>query len=150
MTPEQFQIAVSNSTDSNAKSMLSDIAPVFDRVCELNDSFPDRINANKASRGEAPTKLSKRKREELAGYERDAVDLDQTLANDYRALEGSSIVHAMSYALESDLKFWGGAMLKHAHPDDRPIIEEVLEAKKQLQSKFKQFLNCFPPTNNDS
>ena len=144
MSPEQLEIAIANTADPEAKSMLVELAPTFEKVCQLNQGFPARINANKASRGEAPTKLPKRKREDLAAYDQDAIDLERKLTNDYRTLAGSSIIHSMSYALETDLKFWGGTLLKHAHPSDRPIVEEVFEAKKQLQSKFKHFLQRFP------
>jgi hypothetical protein len=149
MSPEQLEIAIANTTDPAAKSMLAELAPTFERVCQLNETFPARINANKAARGEAPTKLPKQKREELAGYDQDAIDLERTLTNDYRTLAGPSIIHSMSYALETDLKFWGGAMLKHAHPSDRVLIEEVVEAKRQLQNQFKHFLARFP-ANHDS
>lgn len=149
MTPEQLKIAISNATDPEAKSKLIDLAPIFEKVYELNETFPERINANKAARGERPTKVSSRKREELAQYEKDAIDIDRGLTEDFRTQSPSSIIYAMSYALDTDLSFWGGAMLKHAHPADRPLVEEVFAAKSELQSKFKQYLKRFPPADDD-
>ena len=144
MTPEQLRIAIANSADPAAKAMLADLSATFDVVHQLDQAFGDRINANKAARGEGPTKLSKRKREELAQYEQDRIEGERNLTESFAKYAGSSIIAVMSEGLEIDLKFWGGALLKHAHPADRPLIEEVVAAKKQLQSRFKEFLERFP------
>ena len=129
--------------------MLEGLSGALGRVQELNQSFVDRINTNKAARGEGPTRLPKRKREELGQYESDRIEGERDLTQSFAKLHGSSIIAAMSEGLETDLKFWGGPMLKHAHVADRPLIEEVFEAKKLLQSGFKEFLERYPPPDCD-
>lgn len=121
--------------------MLEALRSLFDQVCELDRTFVDRINANKAARGEAPTKLRKAKREEITQYEKDAVELDQNLTHDFAKISAESIVSALKSGLETEITFWETHVLKHSHPSDRPIIEESLTAKKLLHHNLEQFLN---------
>ena len=145
MTPEQLEIAIANAGDQAAKSMLKALVPTYEKYCALDRSFVERINASKVARGEGPTKLNKRKRGEIAEYEKDATEGERNLTKEFRGMSASSIIFSMDYALETALKFWGGAMLKHAHPADRAIIEEVVETMRSLKSKFEQFLDQYPP-----
>jgi hypothetical protein len=72
MNSQQLHIAIANATDVHARGLLERIKPLFDEVCELERTFVERIDASKAARGEQAPKLRKAKREEVAGYAKDA------------------------------------------------------------------------------
>jgi hypothetical protein len=146
MNSRQFRIAIENAGDTEARGFLEGLEPLFAEVCELERTFGARIDASKAARGEAPTKLRKARREEIAGYARDAEAGDEQLERDFAALSGAAIASAFSAALETDLAFWGSHGLKHAHPAERPIVEESIAAKRRLRDGLEEFLRRFPAT----
>ncbi len=144
MNARQFEIAVDNAARPGERARLESFAPHYVRVCDLDAHFVARIQAAKAARGEPPTKLRKSKRDEVAGYAKDAEDAEQSQTEHYAKLPARTIIYAMNAALEIDISFWGTQGLKYAHETERPIIEESLVAKRYLQQAFHEYLEEFP------
>ena len=145
MSLKQFHIAISKMHNPVARRMLEETQDLYNEVCELDRTFIDRINANKAARGEGPTKLSKAKREKIAQYVQDAAEADEQLTRDFAKMQsGEIIVEALIAGLETEIAFWDKSGRKHAHPSDRHIVEESLQAKKRLYERLKKFLEYFP------
>lgn len=132
-----------------ARAFLERLAPLFARVCELERGFAERISASKAARGERPPKLSRAKREEVAGYGKDAEAIEENLSRDLAGLPGESMVWALAAGLETDISFWQNQGLMQTHPAERPIVEELLQAKMELQRGFQEFLRRYRPEEND-
>lgn len=104
--------------------------------------FEERINANKAARGEKPTRLSKGQRAQIESYTSDAQALErEQLAIHEAELSPQEIVQALRTGLQSDLTFWSGAA-KYAHADDRAIVEEFVAAKQRLLVNLDAILNA--------
>jgi hypothetical protein len=120
------------------------LLPLVEQVLDLDRTFEKRINASKAARGEKPTKLSKAKREEIDGYEKDAEEIEEKLTRDFASMSGETIIWVLSTALEPHVQFWSGVNLKRAHPLDRPVIEETLAPRKELLEKPQALVAQFP------
>jgi hypothetical protein len=149
MNSRQFQIAMENTRGPEARAHLERVKPLFDKVCQADRTFTDRVNASKSARGEEPTKLRKSRREEVAAYAGDAEEAEKGLTRDLAGLSGESAVWALSTALETELSFWSSQGLKHAHPAERPIIEELIQVKRRLLDELKEFLCLYPPEEHD-
>jgi hypothetical protein len=149
MNSRQLQLAIENTADAEARTFLERIEPVFEKVCALDNTFIERVNASKGARGEEPTKLRKAKREEVDGYASDAKEAEENLTRDFAMLPGASIVWALCYGLDTDISFWSSQGLKYSHPAERLIIEESLQAKRRLREDFAEFLRLYAPKDDD-
>ena len=149
MNNHQLQIAIDQAGTPQARAFLEEIQPLFARVCDLEREFAGRIKASKAARGERPPKLSSAKREEVAGYEKDAEAMAENLNRDLAGLSAESIVWALAAGLESDIAFWQSQGLRHTHPAERPIVEEVLQAKTELHRNLQEFTRRYRPEDSD-
>jgi hypothetical protein len=143
MNIEQLRIAIRNTNDPGARRDLEQLAGAFEAVCELNRTFGDRVNASKVARGEGPTKLRKAKREEVAEYEKDYLESEQSLTQSFSKMEGRAVVRVLASMLEQDVAFWS-KNTKGVHPGDRHIVDESLTAKSALQASLRQFLEKYP------
>lgn len=144
MNSEFFRIAATKTADPLALEMLANMVRLAHELESADASFAERINANKAKRGEPPTKLSKPQKRHLSELAQDQIDLDAGLCNDFRAMESASqIIWAAHYALQQDLPN-AQKFLKHYHPDDRPLGEEIVRLKSQLLEAAERFLKHYP------
>lgn len=144
MNPEFFRIAATKTTDPVALPMLAKLERAAQELTNAEASFPERINANKAKRGEQPTKLTKAKKSQLGELAQDQVDLDTQLCNGFRTMsDPSQIVWATHYALTQDLPN-ARKFLKHYHPDDLALGEEIVNLKSQLLEAATSFLEAYP------
>ena len=144
MNPEFFRIAATKTTDPVALAMLAQLLRAAQELADADASFPERINANMAKRGERPTKLPKAKKEQLGELARDQIDLDAKLCDDFRKMtEPSQIVWSVHYALTQDLPN-ARKFLKHYHPDDLFLGEEIVRLKSQLLDAAHSFLEAYP------
>ncbi len=144
MNPEFFRIAATKTTHPAALGMLAGLEKLAQELATAEASFPERINANKAKRGEKPTKLPRRKTEELKELEQDQIDIDQQVCEDFLKVDTpSQIVASVAYALEQDIPT-AKKFLKHYHPDDLPLGEEIITLKVQLLEKAFAFLERYP------
>ena len=140
-----IEIAASKAAAAE-RSMLEQILSLAIRLDELEASFESKINASKASRGESPTRLSKSEREELQHLAEDEKDLESELLVEYRKMrDASDIVASLHADSELDVSFWRDNR-GHAHPDDRPILGELVEAKADLSEAMARFLERYPAT----
>ena len=129
-----------SSAESEALRAVLSAAVDLDR--EERD-FGRRVDENKASRGEAPTKLSKRRRSEVDLYSKDADALTaHQLAEFERMGNAKLIILCLHTALQSDVLLWSSAHRK-AHPDDVPIIEAFCNRKRALLSAMSEYLRAF-------
>jgi len=144
MNPKFFRIAATKTTDPAALGMLAGLENLAQELATAEASFPERINANKAKRGEKSTKLPRRKAEELKELEQDQIDIDQQVCEDFlKADTPSQIVASVSYALKQDIPT-AKKFLKHYHPDDLPLGEEIFNLKEQLLEMVDAFLKRYP------
>lgn len=144
MNPEFFRIAATKTIDPEALALLARMEHVAQELTDADASFPERINANKAKRGELPTKLRKAKKEQLGELAQDQVDLDAKLCEDFRKMtEPSQVVWAVHYALTQDLPS-ARKFLKYYHPDDLLLGEEIVGLKSRLLDAATAFLDAYP------
>jgi hypothetical protein len=144
MNPEFFRIAATKTTDSVALLMLAQLERAAQELADADASFPERINANKAKRGENPTKLPKAKKGQLGEFAQDQIDLDAKLCDDFRKMtEPSQIVWSARYAMTQDLPN-ARKFLKYYHPDDLFLGEEIVRLKSQLLDAATSFLEAYP------
>ena len=144
MNPEFFRIAATKTSDPVALAMLAQLEHAAQELVDAEAAFPERINANKAKRGEQPTKLRKAKKEQLSELAQDQIDLDVRLCDDFRRMrEPSQIVWSTHYALTQDIPY-ARNFLKYYHPDDLFLGEEIVRLKSQLLDAATLFLNAYP------
>ena len=144
MNPEFFRIAATKTTDSVALAMLAQLERASVELAVAEASFPARINANKAKRGERSTKLPKAKTEQIGELAQDQTDLDARLCDDFcKMTEPSQIVWSVHYALTHDLPR-ARKFLKYYHPDDLFLGDEIIHLKSQLLEAASSFLMAFP------
>jgi hypothetical protein len=136
-----FRIAADKAKTPSARAALEALAELAASYEEADDSFPERINASKAARGERPTKISPHMREHLSSLEDDRKALDDDLARQFRALSSaSSVVRALHCAMSDDLPR-AEKNLKHFHPADLLIGKDLVERKSQLVNGMAAFLS---------
>lgn len=144
MNPHFFRIAATKTTDPDALSMLSELAQLAHALVMAEATFPERINANKAKRGERPTKLPRKTTEMLDALAKDQIDTDRDVCEAFaNAGSPSEILASAAYALEQDIPN-AKQLLKYYHPDDLSLGEELLALKVQLLGKATAFLERYP------
>ncbi len=144
MNPEFFRIAATKTTDPVALAMLAHLEQLSQELAQADALFPERMAANKAKRGEPPTKLRKAKKEQLGELAQDQMDLDTKLCEDFlKMTEPAQIVWAVQYALLQDLPN-ARNFLKYYHPDDLFLGEEIVDLKSRLLDAATSFLKAYP------
>jgi hypothetical protein len=135
-----FRIAAEKAKTPAAHGALQALAELAAAYEDADASFPLRINASKAARGEKPTDISPSMREKLSSLEADRTALDDDLARQFSALPDSeSIVRALHHAMSSELPT-AEKNLKYFHPSDLPIGKDIVERKSQLVAAMASFL----------
>ncbi len=139
-----IKLAISKSADEREKAALEAVWRAADALDEADRSFPDRINANKALRGELPTKLSAAKRAQIDRYAADAETLAQETLMGFASFESArSIIGALYPAAVQQSTFWAKAYLK-AHAEDRKIVQDFAACKDALRIEMEVYLNAYP------
>lgn len=140
-----LRIALSKVQDSASSAALSRALLAAESLAAVEANLESRLNASKAKRGEKPTKLSKSRRSEVDQYAADgAASQAEQLAEYEAGLGASQIVAALVAGLGSDLQFWATAA-KYTHPDDMPVVNEFVNAKRELHASLVSFLSSSPP-----
>lgn len=111
---------------------------------EVEASFESRINAGKAARGDGPTKLSKSQREELKQYSEDEKAIEKELLLECeRFSDAREVVAGLHMDFEIDLRS-SKELLDHVHPDDAPVVQELIDAKTELYDAIAKFHESYP------
>ena len=143
MNMTQFQIAMSKAPDEKTRAALLAMQPVFEAVVNFNATFVERIEASKTARGEGPTKLSKKKKQEVSGYERDAIEMESKHTENLKRFErADTIIRILYSGLESDVKSWEKS-LKYFHQAELPLGQECVAVKRKLLEEMRKFLAEF-------
>ena len=138
---KSIQIAIAKTTSPEELDLLSEISKLADTLDALESSFEERINSNKALRGEKPTRLTRSKKTEIDQYKKDADDLANQLTKDFMLMEtAKDIIQAIRSGFDSDIAFWKQAV-KYAHPADLPVVDEFLSAKIKLRDALTVYLH---------
>jgi hypothetical protein len=138
-----IELSVSKAATDAESDVLRDVLVAAIAVDEEERKFSDRINTNKALRGEAPTKLSKRKKAEIDGYAADAREMEAQQVAEFSGFDSAqSIVYCLKTALDGDVKFWG-RMHEKAHPADAPIVQSFAAAKARLRDAMAAYLSVY-------
>jgi len=147
MFERYIELAASKAATDEELTTLRQIIVIASELDVQERTFETRINANKAARGEDPTKLSKAKREEIDQYAADATEMAAEQLKQFAALDSAwEIVFALHRGLDTDVKFWSKAHLK-AHPLDGPIVREFARAKARLRDALAAYLEQFRDDN---
>jgi hypothetical protein len=137
---ELIEIAVSKVRSSEELKLMDEIARLAANLAAFELTFEERINANKALRGEKPTPLQRKKKRELTEYDKDAEELTSQLAQEFASMENAhDIIQALCAGLNTDIRFWEQAH-KYTHPADLPIVSEYLSAKTRLRDAMSVYL----------
>lgn len=148
MLAPSVQIAFEKTTSPAEREMLGQALSLAHRLDLIEASFEGKINASKAARGEAPTKLSRSERDELQQLYQDEKELElQQLAELQSLSSAAEVVVALHMGLESDLSFWKHTK-GHVQGGDVAIIRELVDAKSSLLESLSQFLKAYPATDN--
>ena len=135
-----LRIAIGKASAPEEVRALENALAKADALARIEAAFEAKINASKAARGEGPTKLSRAKREELSDLAEDQKALLAQQLVEFDALTSANeIVTALKAGLRSDLQFWSGAA-KHTHPGDLPVVEEFVNAKREMLAALNDFL----------
>ncbi|HKQ30131.1 MAG TPA: hypothetical protein VJS66_02500 [Burkholderiales bacterium] len=116
------EIAVTKARSPVEREVLSQLVKLATELSAFEATFESRINANKAQRGEKPTKLRSVKQQDLNQYDKDAQALTEQLALDLASMEHpGDVIRALLAGRDSDIKFWQQAH-KYAHPAEAALI----------------------------
>jgi hypothetical protein len=133
---QALQIAISKDDGTASRPALQQALLKAEALARVESQFESRVNASKASRGERPTKLSKSRQAEVDGFATDSAGLQAEQLVLFRSeLAAHEIVQALKSGLDSDLKFWSTAA-KHTHPGDLPVVQEFVDAKRELRESL--------------
>ena len=136
-----IQIAISKTTSPDKLDFLNEISKLAETLDTLESAFEERINSNKALRGEKPTIVTRSKKKEINQYKKDADELTNQLAEDFLLMENTKdIIQAIRSGFDGDIVFWKQAV-KYAHPADMFIVEELLSSKIKLRDALTAYLN---------
>src|SRR5688572_8513045 len=101
------ELAIAMAATDAEKSGLQPVLAAARALDDEERTFPDRIAANKALRGEGPTKLSRRKRDEVDGLARDAeAAAAEQLARFADLPNARAILASLKGGLDADVAFW--------------------------------------------
>ena len=125
--------------------MLDQLLSLALRLDEVEAGFESRINAGKAARGEGPTKLSKARREELNQLSEDEKELEKEMLLECEKMaDAREIVAGLHMDFELDLSS-SKEMLRHVHPDDAAVVQDLIDAKLGLYEAIARFHDTYPP-----
>jgi hypothetical protein len=134
------ELAITKASSAAEKSALLPVLSAARALDEEERTFPDRIEANKALRGEGPTKLSRRKRKDVDAYAEDArVAGAEQLAQFSELESAASILSCLKAGLDADIAFWSKAHEK-AHPSDAPLVIAFTQAKVSMRAAIVAFV----------
>ena len=119
---------------------LENVLAKAEALGRIEAAFEAKINASKAARGEGPTSLSRAKREQVNDFANDQAELQaQQLIAFEASNSANEIVTALKAGLRHDVQFWAGAA-KYTHAADLPVVEEFVNAKRDLLAALNDFL----------
>jgi hypothetical protein len=145
MFSSPLRIAITKASTPEEVRVLEIALAKADALGQIEGAFESKINASKAARGEGPTKLPRAKREQLSEFADDQAALQaQQLVAFEAATSAMEIVTALTAGLRSDLKFWSGAA-KYTHAADLPVVEEFVNAKRELLTALNDCLKSRSP-----
>lgn len=134
-----IELAISKARDDAEREALRPVLAAAIALDAEERTFPARIDANKALRGEGPTKLSKRKRAEVDSYAEDARELEAQQLGQFAEMNtASEILACLAAGLAGDIVFWSKAHTK-AHPSDAPLVAAFAQAKVALHDAIAAF-----------
>ena len=140
MLAPSLQVALTKARTGEEQRSLERLVALATQLDRVEADFEHKINASKALRGEAPTKLTKAQRERLAELAADERELEAEQLVDLEVLSSArEIVEALHLGMEDDIRFWGQTK-KHAHAADWPVIEELVSAKNALFQAMAEYL----------
>jgi hypothetical protein len=145
MFSSPLRIAIAKASTPEELRALEIALAKADALSQIEAAFEARINASKAARGEGPTKLSRAKRGQLSEFSDDQAVLQaQQLVAFEAATSAIEIITALRAGLRTDLQFWSGAA-KYTHAADLPVVEEFVNAKRELLAALDDFLKSRSP-----
>ena len=143
MYSQYFHIAKSKTNDPIEAEALDRIAEIAHEYDLFQQSFTEKINDNKAKRGEFPTKLSKATRESMESFETDRVNAQARIAKQLEAMSSpQSIVRSLNMGFSRTLPNAQNT-LKHFHPDDLSIGEEKVKLIARFVTAMESYLEQY-------
>lgn len=138
------RVAIAKASDPIDLAALQNVEAAARALEHAEASFEDRINANKALRGESPTMLSRGRQTQLDGFTADQIESDRELTEQLSRLESSyAVIEALHFGLTQDIPR-ARSMLKHYHPADYLLGEELVNLKEKLVVAMSSYLTQRP------
>lgn len=132
MKPDQLDLLLARATDHATRRKLARLEPLVSALQRYEGSFIERVNVSKATRGEAPTRLSRSEQQRIAGLAQDAAEIDAEVTQMLQQMDDiDEMLEIFRLPLADDIAFHEQS-LRHYHPDERPIGEEGLALKRSL------------------
>jgi len=140
MNLEQLEIAISKAADVKERAVLQAMKPAVAAMVQSDATFVQRIEASKMARGAGVTKLGKTKKQEIAGYDRDAIELGRKHTESLKKFErADTIIRILEGGLKQDVEFWE-ENLRHVHEAELPIVQDRIASKRKLLEETNRFL----------
>ena len=140
INPRYLAIAAGKTTDPESQRQLQRIEALARELVALERDFPERIRTNKQARGEDPVRLSADEASTLADIDEDMADIDRDLlAFSRNASSATEILEMLTFELPGAPQDWSW-MLPQTHPEDRPLIEEIVRLQRLIDAEMKQYL----------
>jgi hypothetical protein len=137
------ELAISKASCDLEVAALNSVLEAAIALDEEERTIGDRIDANKALRGEGPTRLSKRTRSEVDSYASDADAFQAQQLEEFAGFERSStIIACLAPGLQADVAFWQSNCTK-AHPSDVPLIQQFASKKETLCKAMGSYLSVY-------
>lgn len=140
MFAQALSLALDHSASAAQRAALEDALRQAVRLTEVESNFEARINESKARRGAPPTKAPPSVEAAIPSAE--VIEAEQIAS--LQGLPATEIVQALKSGLDFDVQFWTGS-LKQTHQADRPVVQELIDAKLALQAVLARCLADSPP-----
>jgi hypothetical protein len=141
-----LRIAIAKASAPEEIRALEVALAKADALGHIEAAFETKINASKAARDEGPTKLSRAKQEQLSAFADDQAALQAQQQVEFEAATSANeIVAALRAGLRADVQFWSGAA-KYTHAADLHVVEEFVNAKRELLTALNDFLKNRSPS----
>ena len=144
MLLQAIELALSKAATHDEAIALRPVLLAAHQLQLSEANFEERINENKALRGERPVALTPRRQAEVSAYAADAEEMTAQQLREYATFSSArSIIATLQFALEQDASFWSRAHRK-AHRSDSAIVQAFAAQKARLRDEVNRYLSAYP------
>jgi hypothetical protein len=144
INPEYFTIAIEKAASQQQRQELLHIQTLAEQLFKLEQDFPRKLAKAKQRRGETMEKVDNEYFESLGDIDEDINSIDKEQIRYFRSAKTpQEILSTLTYQMPGvDLgKEW---MLPQMHAEDRPLLEEIINLEKEIETVMNTFLEKYP------